>query len=156
MHRTRSKFLPALVLALGLLAVSISPVSAAKDVFIRTKPHVNVGTIQGEPAQIWLHADAGVFGDGDASGILQLRVSDGESFLYRVTGGRFIVERGAVVELMLDLERVGEGGTPTGASDLVIVRPSSAADDCLIYDVLGANVHVEAEGRLSFRHPGAN
>jgi hypothetical protein len=126
--------------------------SAAKDVFIRTKPHVNVGTIGGEPAEIWFHANAGVFEDGNASGIIEARVIGGESFLYRAVEGEAIIERGTVVELTLTLERVGEDGTPTGETDQVIVRHSPTREDCLIYDLVGPNIHVEPEGILDFTH----
>jgi hypothetical protein len=123
---------------------------AAKDVFIRTKPHVNVGTIGGEPAEIWFHANAGVFEDGNASGIIQARVIGGESFLYRAVEGEATIEQGTVVELTLTLERVGEDGTPTGETDQVIVRHSPTREDCLIYDLVGPNIHLEAEGILDF------
>jgi hypothetical protein len=125
---------------------------AAKSVFERTKPHVNVGTIEGEPVEMWFHANASVSEDGKASGILQIRVVGGESFLYRVVGGEAIVESGTVLELILILERVGEDGSPTGETDLAIVRPSSTVSDCLIYDFVGPNVHLEAEGTLGLRH----
>src|SRR5262245_56905679 len=83
---------------------------AAKAVFERTKPHVNVGTIDGESVEMWFHANASVSEEGEASGVLQIRVLDGESFLYRVVGGEAIVEFGTVLQLILILERVGEDG----------------------------------------------
>ena len=125
---------------------------AAKEAFTRTKPHVNVGTIGGEPAEIWCHAEAGVFEDGNASGIIEARVIGGESFLYRAVEGEAIIERGTVIELTFTLERVGEDGTPTGETDQLIVRHSSTREDCLIYDLVGPNIHLEAEGILDFTH----
>ena len=154
MSHPRSMALRALVLALALLALSVSPVFAAKDVFVRSKPHVNVGTVAGQLAQVFLHAIAGVFADGDAVGIVHVRVRGGEIFRYRVTQGRAVVQGNTVVEVMLDLERVGKGGTPTGETDLAIVRPSSAAADCLIYDFVGPAIHLEVEGSLTLRHLG--
>jgi len=151
MHGTRSMALRALILALGLMALGVSPAFAAKDVFIRTKPHVNVGTIQGKPVEIWFHAVAGLFDDGDAVGILQLRLRGGESFVFRVTGGQAVVERNAVAEVVLAVERVGRGGASVGESDLVIIRPSSTAADCLIYDFVGPEIHLESEGQLTLR-----
>jgi len=38
------------------------------------------GTIGGEPAEIWFHANVGVFEDGNASGIIEARVIGGENF----------------------------------------------------------------------------
>jgi hypothetical protein len=145
------------VIAIPALAVLFSicePDSAiaAKEVFTRTKPHVNVGTIGGEPAVIWFLANAGVFDDGNASGIIEARVIGRESFLYRAVEGEAIIEQETVVELSLTLERVGEDGTPTGETDEAIVRPSSTRDECLVYDVVGPNIHVETEGILGFTH----
>ena len=138
------------ILALAAFFSICSPNSAiaAKEVFTRTKPHVNVGTIGGEPAEIWFHANAGLFDDGNASGIIQARVIGGESFLYRAVEGEAIIEQGTVVELTLTLERVGEDGTPTGETDQVIVRHCPTIEDCLIYDVVGANMQLEGEGIL--------
>ena len=140
------------ILALAAFFSVCAPNSAiaAKEVFTRTKPHVNVGTIGGEPAEIWFLANAGVFDDGNASGIIQARVIGGESFLYRAVEGEAIIEQGTVVELTLTLERVGEDGTPTGETDQVIVRHSPTIEDCLIYDFVGPNIHLEAEGILDF------
>ncbi len=77
------------ILALTVFFSVCAPNSAiaAKEFFTRTKPHVNVGTIGGEPAEIWFHANAGVFEDGNASGIIEARVIGGESFLYRSLQG---------------------------------------------------------------------
>ena len=130
----------------------VNSAMAAKESFTRTKPHVNVGTIGGDEAVLWFHANAGVFDDGDAVGIVQVRVLGGESFLYRVVEGEATVEEGTVVEMILTLERVGEGGEPTGETDLMIVSRSSAILGGLIFDILGAQVHVESQGILGFRH----
>ena len=130
----------------------VSPAIAGKDVFTRTKPHVNVGAVDGEPAVMWFHANAQVFDDGKATGIVQVRVLGGESFLYRVVQGEATVEQQVVVELILVLERVGEDGEPTGETDLAIVRPSSTSEPCRIYDILGTQfISVEAETTIGFR-----
>jgi len=151
MHGTRSMPVGAMLLAFGLMAFGVRPAYAAKDVFIRTKPHVNVGTIQGDPVEIWFHAVAGVFDDGDAVGILQLRLRGGETFVFRVTGGQAVVDVNMVAEVVLVVERVGRGGASVGESDLVIIRPSSTAADCLIYDFVGPEIHLESEGHLTLR-----
>ncbi len=148
----RNNVIAILALTVFFSVCAPSSASAAKDVFIRTKPHVNVGTIGGEPAEIWFHANAGVFEDGNASGIIEARVIGGESFLYRAVEGEAIIDQGTVVELMLTLERVGEDGVPTGETDEVIVRHSPTREDCLIYDLVGPNIHLEAEGILDFTH----
>jgi len=83
------------ILALTVFFSVCAPSSAiaAKEAFTRTKPHVNVGTIGGEPAEIWFHANVGVFDDGNASGIIEARVIGGESFLYRAVEGEAIIDR---------------------------------------------------------------
>jgi len=141
-----------LALAACFSVCGVNAALAAKDVFIRTKPHVNVGTIGGEPAVMWFRANAGVLENGNASGTIQIRVVGGEHFLYRVVQGKATVERRTVVELVLTLQRVGEDRSPTGETDLAIVHFSSAIEDRLIYDVVGAQVHVETQGTLGFRH----
>jgi hypothetical protein len=56
-----------------MLTCAAGTAQAAKDVFIRSKPHVNVGTVDGVPTEIGLHANVHIDTDtGDASGPLQL------------------------------------------------------------------------------------
>ena len=121
-------------------------------VFLRSGPILVVGTIGGAQAEMWFHANAQVFDDGNATGTLQVRVVGGESFLYRVVQGQATVEDETVVEVILTLERVGEDGTPSGETDVAIVRPSSTIQDCLIYDIVGPAIHLEARGTIGLRH----
>lgn len=145
MQRKRSIMWTALLLGVGVLLAGGRAALAAKEVFIRSKPHVNVGTIGGQPTSIWLHAEALVLADGSAHGVLQLRTLGGETFLYRVVGGVATDEGGIVGDVFLILQRVGEGGEPTGETDFATVRPSSTSEPCRIYDIAGTQVHVEAE-----------
>ena len=62
-----------LAAAAGLLLGAGSPARAAKDVFIRSKPHVRVGTFGGEAAEFRIHTNARLSEDGKGNGILQLR-----------------------------------------------------------------------------------
>ena len=141
------------IFALAALFLLWNPGSALaqKEVFTRSKPHVNVGTVGGEPADIWFHANASVFDDGKATGVLQFRAADGEAFLYRVVQGEATVVRATVIELSLILERVGEDGAATGEIDLAIVRPDPMVEDCLIYTTVGSDVRLEAEGLLELK-----
>jgi hypothetical protein len=141
------------ILALAALfsLCGVNPAIAGKEVFTRSKPHVYVGTVGGEPAIMWFHANAQVFDDGKATGTIQVRVVGGESFLYRVVRGEATVEQQMVVELILVLERVGVDGARTGETDLAIVRPSSTSEPCRIYDILGTQVSVEAETIIGTR-----
>lgn len=136
--------LPALA-ALLLTAALVTPVRAAKDVFIRSKPHVNVGTFQGAAADIWFHANFGIFEDGDASGIVQLRLASGETFIFRAIQGRALFDRDDLTEVMLVLQPVGPAGGLPGSPALLLIRPDSTPDDCLIYDFVGPNVHLTGE-----------
>jgi hypothetical protein len=144
------------ILTLATLASvwRVNSAMAAKETFTRTKPHVNVGLIDGDDVLLWFHANAGVFDDGDASGIVQVRVPGGESFLYRVVAGDATVDEDeeTVVEMFLTLQRVGEEGDPTGETDFMHVSRSSAVQGLLIYDIFTAQIHVEAPGILGFRH----
>jgi hypothetical protein len=152
------------ILTLATLASvwRVNSAMAAKEVFTRTKPHVNVGTIGGEEAALWFHANASVsddgtvihMGDGSVRFVsINIAHGHGESFLYRVVGGDATVDEdeGTVLEMFLALQRVGEEGDPTGEIDFMIVTPSSTPG-FLSYDVLGAQIHVESQGILGFRH----
>jgi len=98
--------------------------SAAKDVFVRTKPHVNVGTIGGEPAEIWSIPTRASLRTATRPASLR-RASLEEKTSNTAQQGEAIIEQETVVELMLTLERDGEDGVPTGETDQVIVRHSS-------------------------------
>ena len=147
----RTNVIVILALAALFSICGVNSAIAAKDVFTRTKPHVNVGTIAGEPAVMWFHANAQVFDDGKATGTIQVRVLGGESFLYRVVQGEVAVDQDIVLEMILILERVGEDGVPTGETDVAIVRPSATSEPCRIYDILGTQISVEAETIVGFR-----
>jgi hypothetical protein len=125
-----------------------SPASAMKDVFYRTKPHVNVGTYAGQPATFWINGAAGLFADGEAHGTLLLKVLGGETFHYQVIAGAADVSGDTVLGLTLLLLRVGPDGSPTGELDMVVIRRDPSNADCLIYDFVGPNVHLEAPGSL--------
>lgn len=133
-----------ILLGVGLLLAFGREAHAMKEVFVRSKPHVIVGTIGGQETPIWIHAQALLFSDGAAHGILQLRLPGGAAFMYRATAGW---TDGTVLYLML--VRVGQDGQPSGEMDLATVRPSSTAEDCLIYDFVGPNVHLEAPGSIT-------
>jgi hypothetical protein len=60
--------LPSLLLSL----CGVNPAIAGKDVFTRTKPHVNVGAVDGEPAVMWFHANAQVSEDGKKWGFFDI------------------------------------------------------------------------------------
>src|SRR5262249_8616635 len=148
----RSSAMTIMTVATAVAVCGVGTAMAAKESFTRTKPHAYQSTIGGDEVVIWFHANAGVFDDGDASGIVQVFVPGGEHFLYRVVEGDATVDEETVVEMFLTLVRVGEEGDPTGETDFMIVSRSSATQGLLLYDILGAQIHVEARGILGFRH----
>lgn len=124
----------------------------AKEYFVRHKPHITAGYRQGEEVDLWIHAEAGVFDDGKATGVLQFREIGGESFLYRVIEGEAILDGEDPIGMIFLVVRVGEGGSPTSETDMVVVRKDAAEEDCLIYTTVGSGIQVEATGRIGLRH----
>jgi hypothetical protein len=124
----------------------------AKEYFTRTKPHISAGYRMSEAVDLWVHAEASLFDDGKATGVLQFREIGGESFLYRVIEGEAILDGEVPVGMTFTVIRVGEDGSPTGETDMVIVRQSTAQEDCLIYTTVGPDIHVEAPGRIGLKH----
>jgi hypothetical protein len=46
---------------------------------------------------------------------------------------------------------LGIGNRDEREFDVAIVRPAPAMAECLIYDIVGPNVHVVASGLITFR-----
>ena len=136
-------------LVLGVLFTCFAGTAyAAKDVFIRSKPHVNVGTVEGAETSIWLHANVHIDPtDGTATGPIQIHLETGKHLIYHAVSARFVVEQGAT-RVLLTLRAAA---TPQSEDrfDLVIIRPDPTISDCLIYDFVGPNVHVQAPGTIS-------
>jgi hypothetical protein len=140
--------LQAMLLAAGLVMLPTHEAHAAKDAFVRVEPHVNAGSLGGAPVEIWFRATAVVLDDGVAAGVVDLRVEGIDPLLYRVAEGRVEVDDEVLVGMTLLLERVGEGGS--GGDDDVLVLWPGVAEDELIYDLVGANVHGQTTGTLGF------
>jgi hypothetical protein len=143
----------ALVLTVTTLVAFNVSLFAAKEVFQRSKPHVNVGTIANRATMLWIHSTIILRGDGTATGQVQFRELQGEKFFYRVISAEAIIAGDEVIGLDVTLARVGDRGDETGELDELTIRRSSTADDCLIYDFVGPNVHVETEGTIKLRDP---
>ena len=130
-----------------LLTYSATTVYAGKEVFIRSKPHVNVGTVGGIETFIWLHANVGIDeADSSASGVLQLRLETGERLIYQAVAADRLAD-GSFRLLVRPLR----GGGQSDELDLVFIRPDTAIEDCLIYDILGPDVRVEAPGTITVK-----
>jgi hypothetical protein len=137
-------------LVLGVLFTCFAGTAyAAKDVFIRSKPHVNVGTVEGAETSIWLHANVHIDPtDGTATGPIQIHLETGEHLIYHAVSARFVVEQGAT-RVLLTLRVAAATPQSEDRFDLVIIRPDPTISDCLIYDFVGPNVHVQAPGTIS-------
>jgi hypothetical protein len=77
-----------------------------KDVFVRSKPHVNVIIVGGVQLEAMIHVEAGLLGDGTAVGTVQVRTLEGPTFVYRAIGGSAIVDGDTVTGLTLVAERL--------------------------------------------------
>ena len=138
----------ACLVTLGVLLFgSVATVYAAKDVFIRSKPHVNVGTVGGVEMPVWLHANVGIDAtDGSASGVIQLRLESGEHLVYQALAAELPGD-GSV---RLTVRRL-PGSGQSDELDLVLIRSDTAIGDCLIYDFVGPNVTVDAPGTITVK-----
>ena len=130
-----------------LLLGSAATVYAAKDVFIRSKPHVNVGIVGGVEMPIWLHANVGIDAtDGSASGVIHLRLETGEHLVYQALAADLPGD-GSV---RLTVRRL-RGDGQSDELDVVLIRPDTAIADCLIYDIVGPNVTVDVPGTITVK-----
>lgn len=115
MRTTRSNIIAILALAALVSVCGVSSAIAGTEVFTRTKPQIYDGTVGGNPARMWFHANAG-FGFVETgavgSGAIEVRVVGGENLLYRVVEGGAAVDQNTVVELIFTLVRVGQDGAP--------------------------------------------
>lgn len=131
----------------ALLTCSAATVYAAKDVFIRSKPHVNVGTVGGVEMSIWLQANVGIDETGgSASGVIQLRLETGEHLIYQAVAADRLDDG----SYRLMVRPLGADGEPDEL-DLVFIRPDTSIGDCLIYDFVGPNVTVDAPGTITVK-----
>jgi len=144
------------ILATAAVLTAVCGLSASHnrgvDAWFQSDPTVVPAAVMGQVIDVYFHSYGQVFESGKATGTLQVRLDDGESFLYRAVEGQATVVEGVVTELFLVLVRVGEDGTQTGETDFAFVRPSSTVEECLIYDLVGAQIHVEAPGIIGLRH----
>jgi hypothetical protein len=114
---------------------------------------VNVIVVGGVQLEAMIHVEAGLLGDGTGVGTVQVRTFDGPTFVYRAIGGSAIVDGDSVTGLTLIVERVGNGQDARDETDIITIRQSTTVEDCLIYDILGPDVHFETPGELVLRDP---
>jgi hypothetical protein len=167
-HYLMSSILPRLALAAALwLAPPV--VEAAKETFVRSKPHVNIGTIGRVDAQVtqtdrttgsgddlvWrshFHAQIQVFPDGRGVGNIQIAQPDPligsrRPLVLQVQGGRVFFRDGAVDTVLLTCVK---GPPLTGAEEILIeVSWGGSADGTeprsrwLTFKGGGLQIHVE-------------
>lgn len=141
------------VVVLALLPLYGSPqATSAQDAdwdFIRVhapRQQVEVKTGTGSFTATFQN-EAVVHPTGRAAGGLSLTVSEGATIRFHVVAGRVRLRDGAATEVRLLLRKVGADAGDD--FDVVVVRPAPApAQDCLIYDLVGPPVHLEAQGRI--------
>lgn len=137
-------------------AASRNPAGSSGTVSMKTDPRaVDLGTVDCATAQLTFFVSAQIFDDGTASGMIQVTIVGGKSFLFRVISGDAEVEGRTVGDVILKLEGIGEDGVPTGVNAYAVSRPGEASEPCRIYDIAGTQfnpaIHVEATTTISVR-----
>jgi hypothetical protein len=103
------------------------------------RQQVEVTTERGSFTGIFQN-EAVVYSTGRAAGMLSLLLEGGDEVLFHVVAGQVSLSDGAVTEVRLLLRK--DGSNPGDEFDIATVRPAPApAEDCLIYDLVGPNVH---------------
>ena len=165
MHTIRLKTLFILGYALTLLIGSSPNAQAAKEVFQRTKPHVNVGVIDAMDlagnllfSAVFL-CNVVVHPDGQADGVLQFHFADGTVVhLQAMAGEAQVDEQGNVLQLQLLL--FPEPGDPSPNEPvLATITPASPnSPDDLIWDLkdgfVFGPVRLPEDGRFRFAVEG--
>lgn len=91
-----------------------------------------------------------VYPSGRASGVLALSKPDGALWRFHVFAGRVQFRDGTVTGVLLRAGAEDRGADPGDEITVVIRREPVLPQECLIYDLLGSQVHArfEAEGRM--------
>jgi hypothetical protein len=166
MQTNRLKSLFILGCAVALLVGWLPSAQAAKEVFQRTKPHVNIGVINatdlaGNPlfSALFL-CNVVVHPDGQASGVLQFHFEDGTVVHLQAVAGEAQLDEGGNV-LQLQLLLFPEPGDPSSndpvLATVTVASPSSPPDD-LIWDLkdgfVFGPVRLPEDGRFRFTVEG--
>src|SRR5262245_55901479 len=85
-----------------------------------------------------------------AMGAVRVHLDSGETMIYRPVDGTATFDGQTLAGVVIELERV-EAGPLSAETATLVVRPDPDVAECLIYDFVGPNVHLngEAMGRFS-------
>jgi hypothetical protein len=112
---------------------------------------------QSEPGtsdSVWIDVAFPVTGSPDqrrsAMGVVGMHLASGETIVYRAVDGIATFDGQMLAGAIVELERVDDGPL-SGDTATLVVRPDPDTADCLIYDIVGPNVHLsgEAIGRFA-------
>lgn len=83
-------------------------------------------------------------------GSVGVHLESGEMMVYRAVDGTATFDGQTLAAVMIELERV-DAGPLGGETATLVVRPDPDEAECLIYDFVGPNVHLngEAMGRFA-------
>jgi hypothetical protein len=149
----------ALGLILAGIALPTTRALAAKDVFIRSKPHINVWitarSFSGESFTAQLSDDLTVSSNGWVRGFLRLDLGGGKLVEYVAERGSLSLNTAGQVTsaTVLLLERRSNGRLAQDFA-LVTLRPAEV-DDCVVYDLVGTGVSPVIGEPVRFEVPGA-
>lgn len=130
---------------------------AAKDVFVRSKPHINVlitaQTFSGETFTARLSDDLSARSDGKARGFLRLDLGGGNLVDYVAERGSLTLNSAnqvtSVTFLLLERRRNGQLAEDYA---MVVLRPAADPEECVVYDLVGPGVRLEP---VRFDVPGS-
>ena len=81
------------------------------------------------------------------AGVVGVHLASGETMVYRAIEGTARFDGQTLAGVMIELERV-DG--PVRESATLVVRPDPDVAECLIYDFVGPNVHLNGEAMGRF------
>lgn len=151
MRRLSLELLAALVV---VLCSALPPAHAATDKLDPIKVHVDASTIElrlasGEIVRARFESDVIVSRSGQARGDMTFTFDDGTVLDYRAVAGRVELDAAGEIQRVWVSLVTQPGGGQRGFAVASIVP--EAGEDCLIYDILGPDVH---DGEATFEVPG--
>jgi hypothetical protein len=117
---------------------------------------VQAQSVPGGNDSIWIDLTAPVLSAPDgrraAMGAVRVHLAGGDVLVYRPLSADAAFDGESLVGVMVELERVNDDGAANGETAILFVRPDPDVAECLIYDLLGADVRLtgEAMGRFSW------
>ena len=82
-------------------------------------------------------------------GVVGVHLESGETLVYRAVAATATFDGESLAGAVIELERVN-GGPDGGEAATLTVRPHPEEADCLIYDIVGPNVHLDGEAMGRF------